>query len=73
MNVQPQLQADPITRELIRNYLSSVADELADGVVEPLARRIGNALDEAASLGEVYVKALGTRPDHVDTLNQEVV
>src|SRR5688500_7209564 len=33
MNVQPQIQADPITRELVRNYLSSVADEMANTVI----------------------------------------
>lgn len=33
MNVQQQIQADPITRELIRNYLSSVADEMANTVI----------------------------------------
>lgn len=32
--------------------LSSVVDELADAIVEPLARRLGHGLDEAASLGE---------------------
>lgn len=33
MNVQQQIQTDPITRELIRNYLSSVADEMANTVI----------------------------------------
>ena len=33
MKVQRQIQADPITRELIRNYLSSVADEMANTVI----------------------------------------
>lgn len=33
MSVQQQTQQDPITRELIRNYLSSVADEMANTVI----------------------------------------
>jgi hypothetical protein len=38
---------------------ASVADELADTLFEPLARKLGQTLDEAASLGEDETEVVG--------------
>jgi hypothetical protein len=41
------------------SVINGVVDELADALVEPLARRLGHALDEAASLGEDESEIVG--------------